>query len=370
MRTLTMLTSIATGILLTGTPISKWLFQFFQMKTFKNIFRQIISTENLILAWRKARKGKTKKHYVIKFEENLELNLLELQEELKKQTYSPKPLKTFILRDPKTRKISKSHFRDRIVHHAIINILEPLYEKRFICDSCANRKGKGTSYALKRFDKFKNKVSNNDTSSCFVLKADVKHYFQEINLKILVSIIYKKIKCSKTIKLIRRILKTNSSKKGMPLGNLTSQFFANVYLNELDYFIKHKLKTQYYIRYVDDFIIFNNSINKLNNWRLKISSFLKEKLEIELHPEKSRILPLSRGVDFVGFRNFYQFRLLRKRNIKSMKNKIKRYEKGEISFKQVKDSYQGWQAYATLGDSYKLRKEIKQEIIRALLIKI
>jgi RNA-directed DNA polymerase len=171
-----------------------------------SMYQQIYSFDNLFLAYQKARKGKTKKQYVLEFEKDLERNLLDLQFELKSQNYKPLPMKTFILRDPKTRKISKAQFRDRVIHHAIVNILEPIFEKSFIYDSCANRKGKGTHFALKRFDKFKNQVSKNNTLPCFVLKADIKHYFQEINHDILIKIIRKKISDQRVIWLIKQII--------------------------------------------------------------------------------------------------------------------------------------------------------------------
>lgn len=180
------------------------------METYNNIYPKIYDFNNLILAWRKARKHKTKKNYVIEFESNLKENLLELQEELKNQTYKPKPLRIFILRDPKTRKISKSLFRDRIIHHALVNIIEPVFEKSFIYDSCANRIGKGNLFALERFDYFKRKVTNNLKSEAFCLKADIKHYFEEVDHKILLDIFKKKIKDEKVIWLINRILKNTS----------------------------------------------------------------------------------------------------------------------------------------------------------------
>ncbi len=158
--------------------------------------------------------------------------------------------------------------------------------------------------------------------------------------------------------------------KGMPLGNLTSQFFANVYLNKLDYFIKHKLRVKYYIRYVDDFIILHSSQKQLEKWKIEISQFLREKLNIELHPQKSRIIPLSRGIDFVGFRNFNHYKLLRKRNIRNICNKVYSYKKEKISFEIIFESYKGWQAYAKWADTYNLRKKIKRKIIDALLKKI
>jgi len=245
---------------------------FIKMKTYKNLYEKIISLKNLIFAYKKARKGKTKKNYVKEFEENLAYNLKILHDELKAQTYKPKLLITFILRDPKTRKISKSDFRDRIVHHALVRIIEPIFDKTFIYDSCANRKGKGNLFAVKRFYSFMRKVSRNgkingwfnkNQVKGYCLKADIKHYFQEVDRKILLEILSKKIKCEKTIWLIQQILDNFDNEKGMPLGNLTSQFFANVYLNELDQFIKHKLRAKFYIRYVDDFVLMNSSKEKL-----------------------------------------------------------------------------------------------------------
>jgi len=161
---------------------------------------------NLANAWRNARMGKTKKDYVIEFEKNTRQNLLDLRNLLLTQTYSPKPLKTFILRDPKTRKISKSAFIDRIVHHALVRIIEPIFDKIFIYDSCANRKGKGNLFALERFDHFKRKVTNNLHSEGFCLKADIKHYFDTIDHDIFFSIIKKKINDERVFWLIKQIL--------------------------------------------------------------------------------------------------------------------------------------------------------------------
>ena len=349
-----------------------------KMKTYNEFYPEIYSFQNLYFAYRKARKGKTRKGYVMEFEENLPHNLKALHYELKFQTYKPKPLKTFVLRDPKTRKISKSEFRDRIVHHAIVNVIEPIFDKTFIYDSCANRKGKGNLFAIKRFDLFKRKVSmnslvlenkfnDNNYVSGYVLKADIKHYFREVDHEIIIKIIQKKIKDEKVIWLIGRILNNNESGggeqgKGMPLGNLTSQFFANVYLNKLDYFIKHKLKAKYYIRYVDDFVILHSSKEQLEVWKEEINKFLKKELKIELHKEKSKVIPLSRGVDFVGFRIFNYFKLLRKRNIRKMIIGVNQYKQGEINCINLLKSFQGWQAYAKWGNSYNLRKDIIKEI--------
>jgi len=148
----------------------------------------------------------------------------------------------------------------------------------------------------------------------------------------------------------------------MPLGNLTSQFFANVYLNELDYFVKHKLKAKYYIRYVDDFVILHNSKEQLKIWKKEIDRFLKEKLKLELHTQKSKIISLSRGVDFVGFRNYWHFRLLRKRNIKKMFSRAENYKQGKIPKEKILESFQGWNAYAKWADSLGVRREVVKKI--------
>lgn len=187
------------------------------MKTYNKLYEEICSMNNLANAWKEARKGKTKKLYVIEFERNLRENLLQLRKELLEQTYKPQQLVTFILRDPKTRKISKSAFRDRIIHHAIVRVIESIFERIFIYDSCANRKGKGNLFALKRFKYFIKKVSENgdclenkfnDKNFIFgyCLKADIKHYFQEINHNVLLETIQRKISDEKTILLIKQIL--------------------------------------------------------------------------------------------------------------------------------------------------------------------
>src|SRR3989344_6030470 len=170
------------------------------------MYGKICSYDNLLLAFKNARKGKRKKRYIKKFQKFLNKNLRNLEEELISQDYKPCKLKRFILRDPKTRKISKSAFRDRVVHHALCNVISPIFEKNFIYDSYANQIGKGTFKAIERFDIFKRKVSKNNSGECFVLKADIKHYFEEINHNILLEIIQRKIKCEKTIWLIKQII--------------------------------------------------------------------------------------------------------------------------------------------------------------------
>lgn len=329
------------------------------------LYEELCSYKNLEKAFLKARKGKTQKQYVIDFEKKLKENLLELRAELLMYTYKPRPLKTFILRDPKTRKISKSDFRDRVVHHAIVNIIEHFFEKRFIFDSYANRVGKGTLGAIKRFDVFKRKVSKNNSRTCFVLKADIKSYFDTVNHKILINILQEQIQDSQIVWLIKVILDNHQGKlkgKGMPLGNLTSQFFANVYLNELDQFVKHNLKATYYIRYVDDFVILSHSKKLLKKYKDEIDGFLKNKLDITLHPEKSKIVFVKKGVHFLGLRIFYYHTLLAKKNMRKFNKKLfkmqDKYSSKSISREDVVERFEGWMAYVTNANTYKYRKKI------------
>ncbi|MFH1290254.1 MAG: reverse transcriptase domain-containing protein, partial [Nanoarchaeota archaeon] len=330
-----------------------------------DVYEKLCSYENLELAFSKARRGKTLKKYVIDFEKDLEKNLSTLRSELLMQIYQPLPLKTFILKDPKTRIISKSDFRDRVIHHAVCNIIEPTFDKTFIHDSYANRIGKGTLNAIKRFDIFKKKASKNNTINCYVLKADIKHYFETVNHQILLTILQRKIKDDRVIWLIKKILANHKTKKvghGMPLGNLTSQFFANVYLNGLDQFVKHKLRAKYYIRYVDDFIIMDTSKRILQNNKVRINDYLKKYLELELHPEKSRIITLDRGINFLGFRIFYHHKLLTKKNMKRFEKNLEEmkqlYTKDKIDREKVIEKFEGWLAYTTHANTYKYRKRI------------
>ena len=343
------------------------------MKTYRNLYQKMCSIKNLHLAFKKARRNKSFLSYVIKFEKNLDGELKKLNKELSSLTYNPYPLKKFIIRDPKTRTIHASAFRDRIVYHALINILEPIFDPTFIHDSFASRKNKGTLKAVQRFDYFKRKVSRNgklinnqynrNDIEGYALKADIKHYFETVDHEVLLTIIKRKIKDERIIWLIKQILNNFDSEiklKGMPLGNLTSQFFANIYLNELDQFVKNKLKARYYIRYVDDFVILHEEKEKLSGYKNKIILYLKY-LKLELHPNKSKILQLRRGINFLGYRVFYHHKLLRKSNLKKFERNYKEKIEnlgGDVHTNQLLASIEGWFGYAMWADTYKLRKEI------------
>jgi len=336
----------------------------FRKKTCKHLFDQVCSYKNLLLAFDKAKKGKLSKDYVMEFNQNLSAELCKLQWELLTGIYKPRPLKTFIVRDPKTRKISASNFRDRVVHHAICNLVEPIFEPRFIYDNFANRRRKGTSAALKRFDVFIKKVSSRDGDG-FALKADIKHYFDNVNHEILLLILRKRIHDERLINLISIILDNHSSEskgKGMPLGNLTSQFFANVYLNELDQYIKHSLGVRFYLRYVDDFVILSNDKQRLESLRSNIDCFLKDHLKLTLHPDKTKIIRLCSGVQLLGFRVFYYYKILKKSNLRRIMMKVRKYKEGladgSLTHEHVHLSLAGWRGYAMMGNTYNLRREI------------
>lgn len=333
-------------------------------------------------AYEKAKRHKSQNSSVQEFEKHWKINLCILMNELRTQTYEPLPLKKFILRDPKTRRICVSNFRDRVVHHALVNILQPIFEPMFIYDSFASREGKGTLAASRRLDMFLHKITkngklvqgarNNNVVKGFAFKADIRHYFETVDHEVLVGIIQEHIKDEKIIWLIRMILGNYNSGvvgKGMPLGNWTSQFFANIYLNELDQYVKHELKVKYYLRYVDDFLILHNSKLVLEEFQVKIKEFLKI-LQLELHPNKCKISPICCGIGWLGFRVFYHYKLIRQRNIRSIKGRLiqisEDYSKNICDAQHVVDVMNGWNAYAMQGNTYSLRKRLKNETLQKL----
>src|SRR3989344_6907584 len=203
----------------------------------------------------------------------------------------------------------------------------------------------------------------------YYLKADIKHYFDTVSNEILINIIKKKIKDEKVIWLIKQILNNFDFEVkgvGMPLGNYTSQFFANVYLNELDYFVKHELKAKYYIRYVDDFVILDKDYKNLEKYKEAINKFLTGYLKIELHPSKSKIIKLDKGLNLLGFRVFYYHKLLRKANKRKFerqfKEKLELYKNKNISREDFAQSLQGWLGYAMWANTYKLRNKVIKQI--------
>ena len=335
-------------------------------KTFgsSHIFENIISLENLFIAWKEFKRGKTKKQDVQKFEMFLEDNLFRLHGELKQKTYRHSNYTDFYIKDPKLRHIHKAEVRDRVVHHAIYRILYPIFDKSFIYDSYSCRDGKGTHGAVLRLESFARKASKNFTKTCYCLKCDIKKFFNSIDHQILLDLIRKKITDEDDLWLLEEIIKSfgKDAGKGLPLGNLTSQLFANIYLDELDKFIKHRLRARYYLRYTDDFIIVHQDKNYLKDLIPEIDKFLRQDLKLDLHPEKITIRKLRQGLDFLGYVVLPHYRTLRtktkKRMFKKLKVKQVQFYSGEISaetFEQVRRSYLGILSHCS---SSKLREEI------------
>ena len=344
------------------------------MKTYKNLFEKICSFENLHSAYLKARRCKRYRNEVLKFTYNLEENLLWLQEKLLKQAYQHGGYREFIVHDAKKRKIKAASFRDKVVHHALYSIIEPIFDKGFIFDSFACRKGKGTHKGIKRLETFLKSFSDSivgaelNEKRIFCLQCDISKYFENIGHEILIKLLEKKICDKKTLWLARIIIESNNKEggKGIPIGNLTSQLFANIYLNELDQFAKHKLRKKYYLRYMDDFLILY--FDKKNLWQIKeqIREFLLNKLKLEFHPQKVNIFPSDKGIDFLGYRIFGTHRLLRKstvkRFIKRTKIQQKKMEQELITEEKFSKSLQSWLVYAEYGDSWWLRKNLLEQL--------
>lgn len=328
------------------------------LKTYSGLFDELCSHENLLKAHLKARKGKRKNPNVIEFEKDQTNNLFKIQWELRTRTYEPGPLKIFTVRDPKTRKISASPYPDRIVHHALINTIGSIFESRLIHDTFANRKKKGTRGAIERFDSFLRKCGRNNTKEVYALKADIWHYFDTIDHQIVLSLLKRRIKDEGIIWLAELILKnhrTEETRKGMPLGNLTSQTIANLYLGELDHFVKWELRAKYYIRYVDDFVLLSTNQEELREWRERIEIFLRERMLLKLHPQKTKIVRMNSGITFLGLRIFPHFKLLKKSNYRRLWRKMEQFKRNQHSFS-------GWEGYARMASTYGLRNKIRKEL--------
>lgn len=258
---------------------------------------------------------------MLEFQEDLMENILSLHKSLKDETYKHSTYYAFKISDPKPRDIHKATVQDRLVHHAIYRVLYPFFDKKFIADSYSCRENKGTHKALNRFRVFAYKVSKNNTRTCWILKCDIRKFFASIDHVVLLQILARQNIDPKTLILIKKIVSSFSStapNKGLPLGNLTSQLLVNIYMNEFDQFAKHTLKAKRYIRYADDFVIVSENKRWLENLIPKISGFLVEKLKLELHPNKLYLRTLSSGLDFLGWVNFPNHRILRTSSKKRM----------------------------------------------------
>ncbi len=306
-------------------------------------------------------RGKRKRKDVAEFSLHFMDNIFVVHKELLEKTYKHGGYKAFKINDPKPRDIHKASVRDRLVHHAIYRILYPYFDQKFVSDSFSCRKCKGTHKAINRFREFSYKVGKNNTKTCWILKCDIKKFFANIDHQILKNILAKYIGDEDILWLLGQVINSFCTGEetgiGLPLGNLTSQLFVNIYMNEFDQFVKHKLKTKYYIRYCDDFVILSEDRKFLAKTISLIQNFLFEKLKLELHPDKIYIKTMASGVDFLGWVNFPDHRILRTSTKRRMSKNIKD-KSGKIETIQ---SYLGLIRY---GNTYKIK--IKNAIIKSM----
>lgn len=318
----------------------------------EDFFEKIISLENLLLSWQEFKRGKIKKRDVQEFYSNLEENLFALHRDLKNKTYTHGGYRHFKISDPKPRDIHKASVRDRLLHHALYRRLYPYFESKFIFDSYSCRVGKGTHRAMNRFQVFARKVSKNHTRTAWVLKCDVRRFFASIDHTTLIEVLAQHNLDADTRWLLARVI--GSFPKGLPLGNLTSQLLVNVYMNEFDQWVEHILKTKYYVRYADDFVILSHERRYLQQLLPQLEIFLKEKLKLDLHPEKVFIKTFASGIDFLGWVHFPYHRVLRTATQKRMFRRLAE-RKGSEGEEATKASYQGMLKH---GNTYGLQQKI------------
>jgi RNA-directed DNA polymerase len=345
------------------------------MKPYHNLYSQVWDWNNLLLAYRKASKGKRGKPPAARFEYHLEDNLVQLQAGLRDQSYRPGPYASFYIHEPKRRLISAAPFRDRVVHHGLCNVIEPLFERRFIFDSYANRVGKGTHRALDRCQQFARRYR-------YVLPCDVRQFFPSIDHAILWDTLSRVIADEDVMWLVDRILVSGigvlseeyemawfpgddlfavDRPRGLPIGNLTSQFWANCYLDPFDHFVKRELRCKAYLRFVDDFLLFSDAKRQLWAWREAIVERMARQ-RLTIHEERAQVRPVSEGIPFLGFVVFRHRRRLKRRKGIAYRRRLQalaeQYADGEIALEQVTASVQGWVNHARYGDTLALREAL------------
>jgi retron-type reverse transcriptase len=343
------------------------------MKRAGNLWPGIVSFENLLQAAENAARGKRRRPDVARFLMELEPELHRLRQELVTGVYTPGEYKTFTITDPKPRQISAAPFRDRVVHHALTQIIEPVFERRFTADSYACRKGFGTHKALAA-------ARRGAYNYPYVLKCDIAKYFPSIDHAILKSQLARVIKCRPTLQLASRIIDGSNPqeeslayfpgddlftpferRRGLPLGNQTSQFFANVYLNPLDHFVRQTLRPALYVRYVDDFLLFARGKPELVECKRALESFLHT-LRLRMHPGKSRIYRSADGITFLGWRIFPDRLQLHRGNVVRFRRRLaglaRGFEQGELDWEELRCRLRAWIAHAAHGDTWRLRRRI------------
>lgn len=358
------------------------------------MYTQLSTIEHLLYAHTQAQLDNRYKRRICAFTFSLEENVLRLRWELLHGTYTPRPYTYFMLHDPKTRSIAAPDFRDRVVQHALVNVIQPLFEKQFIFDSYACRSNKGTHLAAKRIKKFlmASRSFHGKDTPIYVLQCDIRKFFQSVSWDILLGIINNTVSCPKTQTLIKTIVATHHNlivphisissqlslftssmndtqasisveqRTGLPIGNLTSQLFANIYLNELDHFIKDRLRVRWYGRYMDDFFVLHHDRTYLKRLCVMINAFLQEELHLSLHPKKLTIKNVSTGVPFVGYRTFYDHVLVRGTTLRRIErhyhSKVKQVMYGRLANQKLAETKASILGHFKHADSYGLAKNL------------
>jgi retron-type reverse transcriptase len=342
------------------------------MKVFINLFYKLTDTENLFFAWEGFKKDKKKKEDVLSFEKNMETEIFKLHRELTSFTYKHSGYTGFYISDPKRRHIHKAIVRDRVLHHVVMNILYPLYDKIFIHNSFSCRVGKGTHKGVQALRSMLLKVSKNNTKTVYVLKCDVQKFFDSVDHDILIRILGERIKDAQLMNLLTEITDSFTGeqsnlfeRRGIPIGNLTSQLFANVYMDKFDQHMKHILKVKYYARYTDDFVVISEDKEYLVSLITKISLFLSNELKLTLHPKKIEIRKYSQGVDFLGYVVFPHHTKVRKRTMKraerKIREKVKLYRSDHIDKPKLESTLMSYLGILSHANSYKFSEKIKNE---------
>jgi len=350
------------------------------MKTLKNVFEQVVDYDNLYRAYLNARLCKRYRYEVLNFSAHLEDNLVKLQKELIDRTYTLGKYREFYIYEPKKRLVMAQPFKDRVVQWAIYQVLNPVFAQGYITDSYACIKERGTHKAVKRLHYWLRQVGKKPEKYYF-LKLDISKYFYRIDHDVLMGILKRKIHDDDMIFLLDKIVNSSEtnfglppgkspgevkrsdrvSEKGMPVGNLSSQMFANLYLNELDQYCKRMLGIHFYVRYMDDVIILHQDKDQLHEWKRIIDTFLKEKLQLDLN-EKTCIRPITLGVEFCGYKIWNTHIKLRKSTALKMKRNLKKLQKeyaaGEVTVEEAKQTISSYLGILKHCDSYSLKRTI------------
>lgn len=331
------------------------------MKRATQLFDKVVAFDNLLLASHKAARSKRHKIRVAHFLFHLEKELLQLQDELQSGTYCPRAYHHFDIKDPKPRRISAADFRDRVVHHAVCNVLEPVFERRLIYDTWACRVGKGTHAAVYRAQAFSRHYR-------YFLKCDIRRFFESVDHTMLKALLTRIIKDKPLLDLLTTVIDTpvigHQVGKGLPIGNLTSQHFANQYLGELDHYLKERLRCPAYLRYMDDFLLFAPDKPTLHRYLQQLETFLQQQLMLELKPTATLLAPVSEGIPFLGFRIFPHMIRLQTKTLQRFRSNLKalrhQWVAGQLTEEELSLSVSGMMAHIAHADTKGLRQALWQ----------